>query len=280
MKIITLLTDFGTKDSYAAEMKGVMISFIPDIRIIDISHNVKPHSILEASFILSNSFYYFPERTVHLVVVDPGVGTDRSIVKVKTTHYTFIAPDNGVLFESVNKDGILDIRSIDINKFRRYMLDLYKDNIVAENIFSKEVSRTFHGRDIFAPLAVFSLLEEDWDLFSLKKNSLTIIEQYKPIITDKKIIGKIIYIDHFGNLITNVSSDLINNYQKLEIFIKLGNKATAVGSLKNTYSDVKRGKVLALIDSRGYLEIAVNSGDASRYFNTSGTEDILIILSS
>jgi len=279
MKIITLLTDFGTKDSYVAEMKGVIVSFLSDIRIIDISHNVKPHSILEASFILSNSFYYFPEGTVHLIIVDPGVGSNRRIVKIKTVHYTFIAPDNGVLFESANKDGILDIKSIDINKFRRYMLNLYKGNIVAEKIFTGKASKTFHGRDIFAPLAVFSFLDEDWSTFSVEIKSLTKIEQYKPVIVGKKIFGKIIFIDHFGNLITNVSFDFIKNYNKVEIFIKLGIKSIAVGGLKKTYSDVKESKPLALIDSRGYLEIAVNSGDASRYFNISGEEDIIVILS-
>ena len=284
MRVITLLTDFGTRDSYVAEMKGVILSLVSqDIEIIDISHDISPQNILEASFILANSFYYFPEKTVHLAVVDPGVGTDRDIIVVTTEHYSFVAPDNGILFEAVNFDGIKEVRSIDKKRFRDYMFDHYGKNSVAERIFGVEESKTFHGRDIFAPLAAFCFLGEDWNSFSKKKNTILDIHIPRPSINGNKVFGKIVYVDHFGNLITNIHinflKDLINNYKKIGVFIKLKGSLVSVGRLLNTYSDAEEGKPLALVGSRGYIELAVNGGNASRYFGAHGKEEVVIIIS-
>jgi len=285
MGIITLLTDFGTKDSYVSEMKGVINALIPDVTIIDISHEVRPQNILEASFILSNSFYYFPGKTVHLTVVDPGVGTSREILVVNTRNYIFIGPDNGVLYESVNKDGIDEIKSVNIEQFRNYMLNLYRGNIVAERIFSGEASKTFHGRDIFAPLAAFCLLDDKFEKFTVRKSRLIKCPEIRPVLKGNKINGKVIYIDNFGNLITNINHELINqqlevtkDYKKVEVFIKLKETLFKVGELQEIYSNVNKGEPLALIGSRGYIEISVNCGDAAGYFRATGDEEVVVIL--
>ena len=283
MKTITLLTDFGIKDSYVAEMKGVILSIVSDVNIIDISHNISPQNILEASFVLSKSFYYFPEGSVHLVVVDPGVGTERDIIVVKTTHYIFVGPDNGVLYESVKSDRVREIRKINVKKFRSYMLNIHKGNSVAEKVLRGEPSNTFHGRDIFAPLAAYCFLNRNWDEFSVKVDTILGVNQVEPIVDKNKIVGKIVYIDSFGNLITNIPVELVNNlikdYKKIAVFIKLKEELILVGRLHQSYSDVDKGMPLAIKSSRGYIELAVNYGNASKYFNVSGGEDVIVILS-
>ncbi len=272
MKILTLLTDFGIKDSYVAEMKGVLYSFVPDINVIDITHEINPQNVKEASFVLLNSYKYFPDDTLHIVVVDPGVGTDRDILYIKTNNYHFIGPDNGVLFETVLEDGIKQMFSIDVKKLYDVIAIKWKSNSLIDRITSTSPSNTFHGRDVFAPLAAFIMDNGNIDEVSVLKEKIINLTDSKPEVENQKIKGEIIYIDHFGNLITNISFDLLKgvfeDLERFKVYLYKNSDVFYIGKIKNSYGFVKNGSPVALVNSRGYLEIAINGGNASNFFGT------------
>ncbi len=238
--MITLLTDFGN-DAYAGIMKGVIYNLHPDANIVDISHHVEPQSVDEAAFILNTAYPYFPDGTIHCVVVDPGVGSDRPILIVRTKTAIFLAPDNGVLSYILDKE---------INK------EIFK--VTNTSYFLDKISSTFHGRDIFAPVA--ARLDQDVspeELGEPVKEHQT-LNTPKPIQTENNIFGHILYFDHFGNAITNIPEHLLSQFhiQKL----KLGN--ITLGQIQNTYADVADQTPLALIGSHNHLEIAIRNGNA------------------
>ncbi len=251
--IITLLTDFGTKDEYVGVMKGVILSVNPSARIVDISHSIEPQNLIQAAFMIHASFPYFPEGTVHIALTDPGVGTERAILAVSVMGHTLLAPDNGIL--------TLLLREKDIGPAVQVKNSAY---------FLKSVSRTFHGRDIFAPVAAH--LSKGLDMNALgpfvSPDSLVQLPLSGPYISDRgELIGTVIAADHFGNLMTDIDMNTLESfcnkeYQKLGIRI---GKSEIMG-LSETYADVKPKHPLAIIGSRGYLEIAVNCGNAERYF--------------
>lgn len=243
MKIVTLLTDFGLSDSYVAQMKGVILSKHPDAQLIDITHNVPAQDVLYASRSLANSWSYFPAGTVHMIVVDPGVGTSRERLVVESKGHYFVAPDNGVLgFLSVNP----------ATKFY---------NVNLARIQVQNPSATFEGRDVFAP-AVNALLGgfKPGDMGYLTKD-IKQIHFPKPTSNQDYIEGEIISFDHFGNMITNISSDLIGS---LDFQIQIGN--IMIGKISKTYSDVGSGELMALVNSSGYLELSVSGGSAQHLF--------------
>jgi len=238
--IMTLLTDFGTIDGFVGTMKGVILSINPNAKIIDISHEIPAQDIEAGAFVLSCSYRYFPRGTVHVAVVDPGVGSKRKILAVQSKDYFFIAPDNQVLKYILNSDETLAVVEV-LNK----------------QFFLNAVSQTFHGRDIFAPVAAhlsigvpIKKLGHETKLYDRGK-----IDQ--PIITQTGIIGSIIYIDKFGNLITNINQSMIN---KPVSFVQIGK--TQIHKLSNSYSEAEINQPLAIIGSSGYLEIAVRNGNA------------------
>lgn len=254
MPIITLLTDFGLEDEYVSVMKGVILSRHPQAIIVDLTHQVSPHRVLEAAYILEASYRYFPKGTIHTIVVDPGVGTDRKIIALRKDGHIFIAPDNGVLTMILESGGI------------EFAVTLENDDF-----FLKPVSGTFHGRDIFAPVAAH--LAKGLALSRLgtetSPDQLVREEIVKPYISDKKeIIGGIVAIDHFGNLttdidrrmLTEITKDLHNN----RVFVQVCGKS--ITGLSAGYEANDYGRPLALIGSRGYLEIAVCRGSAREVF--------------
>ncbi len=252
-RIITLLTDFGTKDYFVAEMKAVILSINPNVEIVDITHEVEKYNILNASFILACAYKWFPKGTVHVVVVDPGVGTKRRAIVVESKNYYFVGPDNGVLMMASLRDGIK--RVVEITN-KKYMLE--------------RISTTFHGRDIFAPVAAYISKGVDLSDIGREINDYIVPEFVEPQIVDKRtIIGKIIHIDSFGNLITNIDRsilDKLNVSYGHHLEVRLRNKVIRVPFLPS-YGYVKKGEFLALIDSEDFLEIAVNQGNASKILN-------------
>lgn len=241
---IALLTDFGLQDHYVGVVKGVILSINPDAQIIDICHNILPQNIKQAAFILANCYSYFPAQTIFLVVVDPGVGSLRKPIFIETTNYFFIAPDNGVLSYVFQKEKILNIIDLSDTRF---------------NIVKK--SNTFHGRDVFAPLVAH--LSKDLNNF---KNIGKIIHLKDLIqlptpyldITNKQIIGEIIYHDIFGNLITSIPENILNHYE----IENIQTGKIIIEKVCKTYFDVKTGELLAYIGSSGYLEIGIREGNA------------------
>jgi len=245
-QVIALLTDFGTEDHYVGVMKGVILTINPNVTLVDISHKISAQNILEGALILRSSYRYFPPKTIFLTVVDPGVGSKRKAIIVQTKHYSFVAPDNGIVSPTLNEEPPTAIYSIENDRY-----------------FLKPVSTTFHGRDIFAPVAgnlSKGLLPAR---FGKKQKKLVNIKLPEAVVAKatKSIKGMLITIDHFGNLITNIESKHFNLF-KGPFAIKIKN--TSIDYLTSSYAVVSKKQLLAIIGSSGYLEISVNQGSASQ----------------
>ena len=243
MKIITLNTDFGLEDNFVGVMKGVILSINPNVRIVDINNYIPPQNILAADYSLNNSYKFFPKGTIHLVVVDPGVGSERSSILVATENYFFIGPDNGV-FTSIYESN---------NSYQVYSLENRKYSL-------EHISSTFHGRDIFAPVAAHLSLGIKPEVFGKELHKPFIMQIPKPKVNTGIILGEIIYVDRFGNLISNITSNLLNNNDKIVI------NSEHIGSLSKSYSDVEIGELVILKGSSGYIEVAINQGSALKFF--------------
>jgi S-adenosylmethionine hydrolase len=243
-RIITLTTDFGTTDGYAASLKGVIATICHEAHVLDITHEIEPQNIRQAAIVLAISAPYFPAETIHVAVVDPGVGTARQILAVNGGGQIFIAPDNGIL-------GVIFERFPDHTAY----------SVQNKALFLERVSRTFHGRDIMAPVAAHLA-------------SGVPIEEVGPVtdqyvrgifphakITENSLIGQIIYRDRFGNLFTNISYEELLKLGCKEYRIRAG--YTRIDKLSQSYSDVQKGELLCLIGSGGYLEIALREGSAA-----------------
>ena len=256
--IITLLTDFG--DVYPASMKGVILCINPSANIVDISHSVPRHDVHAGAFTLTSCAGYFPSGTVHIAVVDPGVGTKRRAIAIKavskdhSNHY-FIGPDNGILIPAAKSVGEFEVYEITNKKF-----------------FDQDVSSTFHGRDIFAPVGAH--LSKGIDIADVGRRISDFIDlgfgKGKKI--GNVIEGRVIFIDDFGNIVTNISSDMLS-FQPGDI-MEIDNKPVV---FQRSYGFCKEGEPLALIGSHGYLELAVNQGSAANIFNKKQGDEIIII---
>jgi S-adenosyl-L-methionine hydrolase (adenosine-forming) len=241
--IIALLTDLGLKDHYVGVMKGTILSVHPDAKIVDVSHDVEMHDITTAYFLLQNSYRYFPKGTIFVVVVDPGVGTERSIIGVETTDFTFLAPDNGVL-------GFLGREE----KVRRIV------TITNSRYFLQPVSNTFHGRDIFSPVAAHLAKGVDLGKMGEEAETFTRFQTPAPKVVDPgSVVGEVVAIDRFGNLITNITKDRLPGGS---VQIEVG--GAVVREISKTYGARKTRELLAYLGSSGALEIAINKGNAAK----------------
>jgi hypothetical protein len=247
MSIISLITDFGLKDNFVGVMKGVILKINPSAQLVDICHEIKPQGILEAAFLLRSSFKYFPYGCVHLVVVDPGVGSKRKNILVKTKNYFFIGPDNGVLSLALKEERPLEIIEITNRKF-----------------FLKPTSSTFHGRDIFAPVAAYLSRKEKADKFGKRIKSLQDLRLPGVKPESKNLIGEIVYVDRFGNLVSNIDKETWGEFIKNKKF-KISIRDKIIDKLSGSYAEGARRKPIALIDSFNYLEIASNCASAKEY---------------
>jgi S-adenosylmethionine hydrolase len=242
MAIIALLTDFGTRDGYTASMKGVIKTICPETSIVDISHDIAPQQIAEAKFVLWMTYRFFPTGTIFVCVVDPGVGTERNIIAVRTHQHIFLAPDNGLLEMVLSGAKILEAYTISNEKY-----------------FLPAISSTFHGRDIFSPVAAHVAngvsLDSLGSSLSLKQFPDCLLS-----ISGKGYYGgSIIYVDHFGNLVTNLRMETRN-----DATIIIDDNRIPV---KRTYAEAEVGEALALTGSSGLLEIAVRNGSAEQMFD-------------
>ncbi len=246
MKIITITTDFGLQDGYVASMKGVIASIAPDAKTVDITHLIPPQDLREAAYVLKSTVPYFPRGTVHLVVVDPGVGSERRAIAVATRDAFFVAPDNGVLGYVLEQAGKFE--AVHLNN-PHYWLD--------------EVSHTFHGRDIFAPVAAH--LANGVPLRDLGDPITDIVMLRWPRPKESAsgcIEGEIVHVDRFGNLVSNIPSKMVER----ESWVVKAGKVT-VGGIEGSYSAVRRGEPVALIGSHGFVEVAVREGSAAEMLN-------------
>nr|HDM99538.1 hypothetical protein [Deltaproteobacteria bacterium] len=256
--ILAFLSDFGLKDPYVGIVKAVMLGINPALRIVDISHQIAPQNVMEASFVLGSAFREFPMGTSFLNVVDPGVGSQRIGLLAVTEHYTFLAPDNGLL-----------------SMVFRYSKKATCFSIENSQYFRRPVSNTFHGRDIFAPVAAHLTLGIEPQSFGPSCPDPVQLTWPEPIVKERYIEGEVIYIDGFGNLVLNVSADLIRHREPIRRQFRVNIKGIEL-SLLSTYSDVAKGEPIALIGSSGYLEIAVNQGNAAEVLRAGVGEPLVI----
>lgn len=243
--VITLTTDFGHKGPFVATMKGVMLARFSDAKIIDLTHETDVHFPAEAGFWLKRSFRYFPAGTMHVAVVDPGVGTHRDIIVVIHEGHAFIAPDNGLLAPMVEGDKSALVYKLDMSRLATFGID--------------SVSATFHGRDIFAPLAA-ELAANRVSPQQLGPVSSNIVPSWveAPTVSPDRIVGSVIAVDNFGNLITNIDAELLKDFAA-----PIAHAGTHRFALRRTYGEAKPGEYLALINSFGVLEIARAEQSAS-----------------
>src|SRR4030043_1300706 len=206
--IITLLTDFGLKDPYVASMKGVILSINPQCTLVDITHQVSPHDIREGAFILAQTYSTFPKGTIHLAVVDPGVGSARKPILIVTKNYFFVGPDNGLFAFAVKRETLKQVVVLTNQKF-----------------FLSEISSTFHGRDIFAPVATYLSLGVKPESFGPSIKSWHEISFPDPAMKQGNLIGEIVHIDTFGNLVCNIDYKNLLKFSKGLLFvIKIGKR--------------------------------------------------------
>lgn len=258
MAVISLITDFGLRDNFVGVLKAVILRINPAAKIIDICHNINPQDILQAAFLLQSSYQYFPTKSVHLVVVDPTVGSKRKKILVETKNYFFLGPDNGVLSLALKAEEPLKIIEITNDKY-----------------FLKPTSDTFHGRDIFAPVAAYLSKGEPIQKFGQRINSFKTLEVPQVKINKQELAGEIIYIDRFGNLISNIDKTTLENFIKNKKF-KICIKDKMINKISHSYCESKGTKPVALIDSFNYLEIALNSVSAKDYLGIDKGEKIKV----
>jgi len=256
--LVTLITDFGTKDPYAGITKGMINEANKEVRIIDITHDIQAHDVLSAAFTLVRAYEYFPAGTVHVAIVDPEVGSKQRNIAVQTDQYMFVGPDNGIFSMVYEKEKNKEIREINNPTY-----------------FYKRVSSTFHGRDIYAPCAGHLSAGRDFtEIGQIVTNHKRIV--YPEVIQDGNILkGEIVSIDSFGNLISNVP---VHKFKSFAGKRKIGVSFATVrfNKIMDHYSEVSKGTPLVLFGSSGHLEISMNEGSASDYFMTSVGSTITI----
>jgi S-adenosyl-L-methionine hydrolase (adenosine-forming) len=248
--LITLTTDFGLSDSYVAQMKGAILSIAPDVRLIDITHKIPPQDCAVAAAVLADTVAAFPEGTIHLVVVDPGVGTQRRALAVEArgaqeaTALRFVAPDNGVLTRVLENRSIC--RAVQLTESR---------------FWRASVSQTFHGRDLFGPVAAHWSLGVDLGEFGPTVDSPLLKLSLPVSISDgSNLYGEVVRTDFFGNLITNISAAQLGQTDRRRLSVEIGTQKIA--SISRAYQDRAPGELVAVIGSSGMLEIAVCCGHA------------------
>ena len=258
--VISLITDFGLKDEYVGVLKGVILSLTPNARIVDISHLIPPQDVRTASHLLARSWTFFPPGTVHMVIVDPGVGSPREILAIAADSHFFIGPDNGIFTPVLLSAASLSAYKIDSP-------DLYLD----------QVSSTFHGRDIMAPIA--ARLADGLDISVVgqpipRQDCVHSLQRPKSCPGDM-FEGEVVHVDHFGNLCTNISKGEVENFASgKEVLIRVNHELMI--PLYSAYTAQSKGKSLALFDSHGSLEIAVNQGSAERALQAAPGTKVLL----
>lgn len=259
ISVVTLLTDFGDRDYFVASMKGVILGINSHTRIVDLTHRVTPHDVEEAAFLLKSAYRYFPDGTVHVAVVDPGVGTARRPLLVTTSRYFFLAPDNGILTHIFQEELSVEVREI---QNRQYRLD--------------SEGATFDGRDVFAPSAA-------WLTRGLAPGTYgPLIRDYvklpieEPAWKGDVLVGRVVYVDHFGNLITDITSlhlkELQGKTRRAGVTIRIA--GTIIDRLVNSYAQGSGESAYALINSNGHLEVFAKERSAAELLKVGRGERI------
>jgi S-adenosyl-L-methionine hydrolase (adenosine-forming) len=259
-RLITLLSDFGANDVYVGVMKGVMLHINPALTIVDLTHEIPPQNITSAQFNLLNAYPYFPANTIHVAVVDPGVGGTRRAIAIELTDGILVGPDNGVFTGLVQQRSIIQAVALTQTRYWR----------------AAKPSQTFHGRDIFAPVSAHLASGVPLTAVGEAIDPATLVALPIPAYseTPNGYVGNIQHIDRFGNVITNIPGDVIQNHTWSVVV----NRLTIPG--RQAYSDVAASQPIALIGSHGWIEIAINGGDAHFQLRLGWTDTVKVILAS
>ncbi len=245
-RIITLLTDFGTRDAYVGAMKGVILGLNPEVVLVDLSHEVPPQDVLAGAFVLAEAAPYFPPGTIHLAVVDPEVGTARRGLAARARGHYLVGPDNGLFSLAWQGAGDLSIVSL-----------------TNPGYFRPEVSATFHGRDVFAPVAGYLSLGVALEELGPAIPDPVSLPCPAPVFTPEAARGEIIYVDRFGNLVSNLKASALRDWLAgRPAHVRVG--GLTLTGLARTYGEVPPGQFLALEGSHGFLEVAVNQASAAQ----------------
>jgi len=278
-RIITLTTDFGTRDSFVGVMKGVILRLNPQATIVDITHDIAPQNIEQGAFLFANAVQYFPANAIHVVVVDPGVGSARRPIAAQVGETMFVAPDNGVLSLAIQN---LVLSEAEGSKFenQKSAFENRKSEICVIHLtnpayFLLRVSATFHGRDIFAPVAAHLSLGvpldalgkpiDDWVKLSACANAARLGEE---------IAGRVVHIDRFGNAITNIGEEILAGMDRARVVVRIG--AHSLRGIKATYAAAASGEAIALISSSWQVEIAVRDGNAAQTLGIRIGDEVVI----
>jgi S-adenosylmethionine hydrolase len=257
--IVTLTTDYGNSDHLVGVVKGVILGINPEAEVVDITHNVIPFDLLDGAMAIGLAHKYFPPKTIHLVVVDPGVGTPRRPILVRGDNHFFVAPDNGVLSMVYEKQSILTAW-----------------HITAEHYFLQPVSNTFHGRDIFAPVAAWLSKAYQFNAFGEEITDIVKLSIPKPKVDGTAIKGMVLKVDNFGNLITNITAEdapvLVAADGKFKIRVGKGEVSRVVTSFAAGGS----GEMFGIIGSSGSLEISTNKGNAARGLGANRGSEVVV----
>jgi S-adenosyl-L-methionine hydrolase (adenosine-forming) len=262
--IITLTTDFGLNDHFVGAMKGVILEIAPETQIVDISHAVQPFDILDGALTLSQAYSYFPSGTVHMVIVDPGVGTTRRPIVVTGDRHLFVAPDNGVLSLIYDREQRISVR-----------------HVTAEHYFLQPRSNTFHARDIFSPVAAYLSKGIDPDRFGeeITDHIRFSAPRAKPV-DERTLRGVVLKVDRFGNLITNITpQDAPQLFEATTppFKIAIGNKAQAT-RMCTSYAEGAPGEVFGILGSMGFLEVATNRGSALQLLGAGKGSEVNVVM--
>lgn len=254
--IITLLTDFGLRDPYVGVMKGVILNITPEAAIVDLTHSIPAQDIRQAAFLLSTAIGYFPAGTVHAIVVDPGVGSERRPIAVKSNHAYYVAPDNGVLSLALARQPAEDIV-----------------HLTNSTYWLPRVSTTFHGRDIFAPVAAHIARGIPLNDLGTPIHEIVRLPASPPArCPDGSISGEVQHIDRFGNCITNIPAELLP--EDIQPTVEVAGQS--IQDISSTYTAVAPGQALNLIGSSGFLEIAVRNGSAAEQLDIDISDSVLV----
>jgi S-adenosylmethionine hydrolase len=263
-QVVTLTTDFGLADHFVGVMKAVILNINPEVQIVDVSHSVNSYDIFDAAFTLAQSYRFFPSDTIHLVVVDPGVGTARRPILARTMNYKFVAPDNGVLSLIYEREGeALEVR-----------------HVTADHYFLNPVSSSFHGRDIFAPIVGWLSKGVELEKFGDPITDFAKFTPPKPKkVSENLMKGVVLKVDKFGNIITNLSpEDIPQIFSENPPPFKIIVNQQEISRLNLAYSMGKPSEVFAIVGSSGFLEICTNRGSAAKTLNVARGAEIGIML--
>ena len=260
--MITLLSDFGLRDPYVAEMKAVILTICPGAKIVDITHEISKFDIRMGAFVLASAAPYFPRDTVHVAVVDPGVGTKRRPIIIESSRGLYVGPDNGLLILAAQEG----------------MKRVY--HITNEDFMLPGVSRTFHGREIFSPVGAYLSKGINPSEFGPEISDFVWPSYVKTRFSEGKVFGEVLHIDDFGNIITNISTSWLNKIEATEgglLVVNVGEKTEVLRFCK-AYGGVSVETPLAIVGSSNFLEISVNQGNAAEFFGARTGDPVQVSL--